>query len=129
MNRTLRRRCWVVVSIWLLTVPNLAWAQVDQQRADTYFKEAAALCEREGGRLWGVSLCGPMVFADAATRSIATNQPTPTANRPPQLGFVQAPIEWAGTRWAAYRVGDGADRRPADAWAPDDSRAVPSRAA
>ena len=34
-----------------------AVAQVDQQRAQEYFKEAQALCERDGGRLWGVSLC------------------------------------------------------------------------
>lgn len=30
-----------------------AAAQVDQQRAQEYFKEARALCERDGGRLWG----------------------------------------------------------------------------
>jgi len=32
-------------------------AQVDQQRAQTFFREAQALCERDGGRLWGVSVC------------------------------------------------------------------------
>ena len=30
-----------------------AAAQVDQQLAEEYFKEARALCERDGGRLWG----------------------------------------------------------------------------
>ena len=47
-----------------------AAGQVDQARAEQYFKEARALCERDGGRLWGVSLCGPMVIADAATGTI-----------------------------------------------------------
>ena len=42
-----------------LGVANPAAGQVDQQRAEAYFKEAAAICERDGGRLWGVSLCGP----------------------------------------------------------------------
>ena len=37
---------------------------VDQQRAEMYFREAKGLCDRDNGRLWGVSLCGPMVFAD-----------------------------------------------------------------
>ena len=83
-------------------VPLLAQAQIDQDRARAYFAEAQALCEREGGRLWGVSLCGPMVFADAATQSIATSEPAPAANRPRMLGFVNAPLEWGGTRWAAY---------------------------
>ena len=31
-------------------------AQVDQQRAEAYFKEAATICQRDGGRLWGISL-------------------------------------------------------------------------
>ena len=79
-----------------------AAAQVDQQRAEVFFKEAATICQRDGGRLWGVSLCGPMVFADARTQTLATNQPRPTGERPRALGFGNAPIEWGGSRWAAY---------------------------
>ena len=79
-----------------------AAAQVDQQLAQEYFKEAQALCERDGGRLWGVSLCGPMVIADAATGTIATSQPAPAGDRPRVLGFVNAPVQWGGTTWAAY---------------------------
>lgn len=77
-------------------------AQVDTLRAQSYFKEAAALCESEGGRLWGISLCGPMVFADAATKTIATNQPAPQDKQPAMLGFVNAPLKWGESRWAAY---------------------------
>ncbi|MBI3401062.1 MAG: hypothetical protein HY048_06550 [Acidobacteria bacterium] len=83
---------------WPLTAP----AEVDQQRAAMYFKEAAALCEREGGRLWGVSLCGPMVFADPATHSIATNQPTPAGPPPPAVGFANAAMDWGGVRWSTF---------------------------
>jgi len=79
-----------------------AAAQVNQEKAASYFKEAAALCEREGGRLWGVSLCGPMVFADAATKTIATNQPAPDAKRPPALGFANAAMDWGGVRWSTF---------------------------
>ena len=74
-------------------------AQVDQQRANGYFAEAALLCEREGGRLWGVSLCGPIVFVDPATGTIATNQPPPEADRPAALGFANAALNWGGVRW------------------------------
>ena len=77
-------------------------APVDPQRAAVYFKEAAALCEREGGKLWGVSLCGPMVFADAASHTIATNQPEPEAKRPPTLGFANSAVDWGGTRWSTF---------------------------
>ena len=94
-------RCLGLMSLSLCLV-NPAAAQVDQQRAEAFFKEAAAICQREGGVLWGVSLCGPMVFADARTRTIATNQPRPAGEQPRSLGFANAPIEWGGSRWSAY---------------------------
>src|SRR6516165_396629 len=76
--------CLVVLSAGLT---QSAFAQVDQERAEQYFKEAATICAREGGRLWGISLCGPMVFADVATGTIATSQPPPDGPRPRTLGF------------------------------------------
>ena len=72
---------------------------IDQEIAAAYFREAAALCEREGGRLWGISLCGPIVFADAVTKSIATSHPAPDAPRPAMLGFANTALDWGGTRW------------------------------
>src|SRR5262245_20344301 len=91
-----------VLCLCLLAAPSLARGQVDSALAQSYFHEAAALCERDGGKLWGVSLCGPMVFADAATKTIATSQPAPEAPHPKGLGFLNAPVTWGGTRWSAY---------------------------
>ena len=65
-------RSAVLLCHCLLAVALPARGQVDSSLAQSYFKEAAALCERDGGKLWGVSLCGPMVFTDAATKTIAT---------------------------------------------------------
>src|SRR5215471_19318478 len=93
---------WVALISMALCLASPAAAQVDQERAEAYFKEAAALCQRDGGRLWGVSLCGPMVFADARTRTLATNQPRPSEEQPRSLGFANSPMEWGGTRWAAF---------------------------
>ena len=84
---TIYRLRWVF-SVMCSTLP--LCGQVDQERAATYFKEAAVLCERDGGKLWGISLCGPMVVADAATGTIATNQPAPEGRRPAALGFANA---------------------------------------
>jgi len=89
-----------------------AVAQVDQQRAQEFFKEAQALCERDGGRLWGVSVCGPMVIGDRRTQTFATSQPAPEGARPPLLGIVNAPIEWGGATWAAYVWDDASNRTP-----------------
>ena len=94
------RGCWCLLFVVVAGVT--ATGQVDQALAQQYFKEAQALCERDGGRLWGVSLCGPMVIADAATGTSATNQPPPAGDRPRMLGFVNAPVPWGGTTWSAY---------------------------
>jgi hypothetical protein len=40
----------------VMLVTAAAATQIDQPRAEQYFQEAAALCERDGGALWGVSL-------------------------------------------------------------------------
>jgi hypothetical protein len=89
-----------------------AVAQVDQQRAQEYFKEAQMLCERDGGRLWGVSICAPMVIADRRTQTFATSQPAPEGDRPRVLGIVNAPVQWGGATWGAYIWDDVASRTP-----------------
>lgn len=91
----------VILACVAMGDPRPAAAQVDQQRAQQYFKEAQAICERDGGRMWGVSLCGPMVIADLKG-TIATNQPAPAGARPSGIGFLNAPVQWSGTTWAAY---------------------------
>ena len=85
-------------------------AQVDQQRAQAFFKEAQALCERDGGRLWGVSVCAPMVIGDMRTQTFATSQPPPDEPRPAVVGLVNAPVKWGGVTWAAYAWDDLVNR-------------------
>jgi len=103
----------VIVVLYLLAgVAPPAVAQVDQQRAQEYFKEVQALCERDGGRLWGVSLCAPMVIADRRTQTFATSQPAPEGARPRLLGLVNAPVQWGGATWGAYMWDDVVNRTP-----------------
>jgi len=98
LTRLVRAAAFVIVISRALP----AIAQVDQERAQAFFKEAQALCERDGGRLWGVSLCGPMVIGDAPTRTFATSQPAPDEPRPPIVGLVNAPVQWGGLTWGSY---------------------------
>jgi hypothetical protein len=79
-----------------------AQAQVDPQLAQRYFQEATRLCERDAGRLWGVSLCGPMVIFDPATGARATSQPEPEGQPPRFGGFADGPVFWGGLRWFAW---------------------------
>lgn len=93
--------CWGSIAV-LSCLVDPAGAQIDPQRADAYFREAKALCERDGGRLWGVSLCGPMVFGDARTRTIVTSGPRPAVEPPRIIGLTNAPVAWGDSTWAAY---------------------------
>ncbi len=90
-----------ILALLALVYPPPAAAQVDQQRAQEFFKDAQALCERDGGRLWGVSICAPMVIGDARTQTFATSQPPPDAPRPKIIGVLNGPIQWGDTMWAA----------------------------
>ena len=96
-----RMWCTALAGYLVLGLPPLAVAQVDQQRAQEYFKQARALCERDGGRLWGVSICAPMVIGDARTQTFATSEPPPDAPRPQIVGLLNGPIEWGDRMWAA----------------------------
>ena len=46
----------VVFLLLLLAGATAAEAQVQPEFAKRFFEEATKLCERDGGRLWGVSL-------------------------------------------------------------------------
>src|SRR6476646_8643298 len=86
----------------LLGAATAAEAQVQPEFAKRYFEEATKLCERDAGRLWGVSLCGPMVIADPATGKRATSQPEPAGPVPRFSGFADGPVMWGGVRWFAF---------------------------
>ena len=121
--------CTAVLAYVVIGHPPPAVAQVDQQRAQEYFKEAQALCERDGGRLWGVSICAPMVIGDARTQTFATSQPPPDAPRPKLIGLVNGPIQWGDTMWAALTwdtIANWPARTRGEAFAP---RIVPHRPA
>jgi hypothetical protein len=85
-----------------LGVAPAANAQVDLQLARRYFDEVTALCERDAGRLWGMSLCGPMVIFDPATGTRATSQPEPDGEPPRFPGYADGPVSWGGVRWFAF---------------------------
>jgi hypothetical protein len=77
-------------------------AQVQPELAKRYFEEATKLCERDAGRLWGLSLCGPMVIVDQATGTRATSQPEPEGPLPRFSGFADGPVSWGGLRWFSW---------------------------
>src|SRR5215467_3966987 len=98
----------------LLGTGAAADAQVQPKLAQRWFEEVTKLCERDAGRLWGVSLCGPMVIVDPATGTRATSQPEPEGPPPRFSGSADGPVTWGGARWFAfplYMLAGGADAR------------------
>src|SRR6266480_5604586 len=78
--------------------------------ASQYFREAQVLCTRDRGKLWGISLCSPMLFVDRQTRAVIANQAdaegilTRNGNvfvgkLPPKVNIANTAIEWAGIKW------------------------------
>lgn len=83
---------------------------IDRAHAARYFAEARAVCARDGGKLWGVSLYGPMMFVDPPSREIVANQADPkgrlseadgvfVGTLPAALNVANTAVDWAGTRW------------------------------
>jgi hypothetical protein len=60
----------------LSTIPLIASTQTPQpipiETAQSYFAEAQSLCQADHGQLWGISLCGPIMFVDPESRSITS---------------------------------------------------------
>jgi hypothetical protein len=101
-NTQLRYPLTALFPVALLGAAAAANAQVEPQLAQRYFEEATALCERDAGRLWGVSLCGPMVIFDPRTGTRATSRPEPDGPPPRLPGFADGPVSWGGLRWFAW---------------------------
>lgn len=86
-----------------LAVPNHA-------SAVHVFDTAKALCERDGGALWGESLCGPILIVDPADRAVIANRQDPagvlveqdgvfTGTLPQTAILANTRVEWSGTDW------------------------------
>jgi hypothetical protein len=96
---------------WGTNVPTPATQQtIDPQLAARYFKEAEAISRRDGGRLWGVQLYAPMLFADRATRSVVANQTDGegqlkaqgevfVGKLPENVNIANTATSWAGVTW------------------------------
>jgi len=112
MLRSIHAICVVLLAASassLAADPEVA-GNIDLAKAGQYFEEMDTLCAEDGGKLWGLSFCGPLLFVDPPSRMIVTNQAddsgalTPRAGvfagrLPDDVGIANTAIEWGGTRW------------------------------
>jgi hypothetical protein len=109
-----------LIAILTILQPPAVRAQqgpIDLDRAAQYFDEARALARRDNGRLWGVSLEGPFLFAHGSSRMVVANQGDQkrkltkkgkvfVGELPVGLNVANTAFDWAGVHWtmAAWPV-------------------------
>jgi hypothetical protein len=130
-NRKARRRLFIEqMALWNRTLW-LALGLVCATMADAgtpaqALREADAICHRDNGALWGVSLRGPILLVDPATRSIFANQPGGkhelkaegqifVGKLPDEMNVANTAVDWAGTKWTMIMLPlpEAKDRRAA----------------
>jgi hypothetical protein len=105
-----QRLVWAALAPALLTLPAPA-QEIDLEAATRAIAERQVLCERDDGALWGVSLCGPLLIVDPASRSLAASQNTPRESLrreggtfigrlPEGVLVANTAVEWEGVRWS-----------------------------
>ena len=98
------------ITLLFQSVASAQSSPIDITLASQYFQEATDLCSRDDGKLWGVSLCVPMIFVDRKTRAVVANQTdkegflTKNGNifvgqLPAQVNIANTATEWAGVKW------------------------------
>jgi len=83
---------------------------IDLDVARQQFAAAQAICGADGGRFWGVHLCGPIIFVDQQTRQVVANQQDTagslrehdgvfTGSLPLSQNVASTPTHWSGVLW------------------------------
>lgn len=91
--------------------PQPARSAINPQDASRVFAEARTICERDGGALWGHSLCGPMLLVDPDDRAVVANQADAggvlkasggvfVGSLPASALIANTRVEWSGTQWS-----------------------------
>lgn len=110
--RFIRLSCLLFL-VTLMSIPILSSPQepsVDLALAEQYSQEAQAICREDNGKLWGVSLCGPLLFVEPGTRMIVANQSDAQSNLvkkgnvfvgrlPEKETIANTATRWAGVNW------------------------------
>jgi hypothetical protein len=116
MNKVLSRRhasqTVRVVAILLLSITCSAAqpSSIDTKLATQYFQRLKQTSDRDGGKTWGLTLYGPIMFVDPRTGNIVANQADLehklvaqdgvfVGKLPNEINPANTAIDWAGVHW------------------------------
>ena len=102
-----------------LLPPALAAQSLDSATAG--LRDARVACARDGGRLWGASLCGPVVLVRPSTRVALANRRDPDSTfaardgawvgtLPSSVGVANTSVRWGDAYWSMVMLPLPADR-------------------
>ena len=108
------KRCVHLLSCFvasMLAAQQGSAAEIDLEAAQQGFRAAQELCTADAGRLWGVSLCGPMMFVDPQSRAVVANQADArgalheaagvfTGSLPTEVNVASTATQWSGVSWS-----------------------------
>ncbi|MBE1159053.1 hypothetical protein IGX34_01575 [Dyella sp. 7MK23] len=88
-------------------------APLNPAAAKPAFAQARQLCEADHGQLWGISLCGPAMLVDPATRDVIASEKDASGvlhaadgvfagSLPKDVPVANTSVSWSGTRWIQY---------------------------
>lgn len=88
----------------------LAQERLDPATATAVFEQMRVLCEADGGKAWGVELCGPTLLVDPATRRFLANMDGVESalerdgllfrgELPDAIPIANTAVTWNGRRW------------------------------
>ena len=102
------------IALYCLAIPVFAAdesiAPINLDAARQQFRAAQQICGRDAGRLWGVSLCGPILLVEPQSRQVVANQQDAegvlkkngdvfTGSLPVSVNISNTPTQWAGVLW------------------------------
>ncbi len=110
--RTSGARRWAGAILIALSAPLHAQQTTDTAATIAGMHEFSAVCRKEGGKLWGQTLCGRLVAADAGTRFAVTSTAPPggmftrygdiyVGRIPEDVRLSNTSLDWGGNAWAA----------------------------
>lgn len=100
----------ILTAVAISDASNVQDSPINVALAGKYFKEAEGASSRDGARLWGVTLYGPMLFADPDTRFVVANQADKNGalrregevfagKLPEDIGIANTAVTWSGVQW------------------------------
>ena len=100
----------MVLGVAMLTAETGQDTGIDRALARQYFEEAQQLCREDGGRLWGRTLCGPLLFVSSNTLEAVASEADPegrlreagdvwAGRLDPGMTPANTALDWAGRRW------------------------------